>query len=206
MGTKVFISFRFDDGNNLKQELVDLFDSSTEVINRSENENRSGMTEETIQKYLYNKLKDTSVTIVLLTPNAVDYKKNIFNQYDDWLYDELRYSLEDRVDNRTNGVVAVYTDDSVGKILKSDTHTCSNCGENSNCSIILNFDNLVRKNLCNVKDEYKNNMCKNIYDIENDSYITLVHIDEFKKNFSRYIDGAKEKRKRINEFCISKKM
>lgn len=53
MATNVFVSFRFSDGEDLKEELVDLFDSSTEVINRSEDEDRSEMTEETIKKYLY---------------------------------------------------------------------------------------------------------------------------------------------------------
>ena len=117
MATKVFISFRFSDGKNIKDELVDLFDESTEIINRSEDTDRSQMSEETIRDYLYEKLKDTSVTIVLLTPKAVDYKKNFCWEYDDWLYDELRYSLEDRENNRTNGVVAVYTDDARDKLF-----------------------------------------------------------------------------------------
>lgn len=75
MATNVFVSFRFDDGKELKDELVELFDISTEVINRSEDVDRSEMTEDTIQSYLYDKLKNTSVTIVLLTPKAVNYKK-----------------------------------------------------------------------------------------------------------------------------------
>ena len=58
MATKVFISFRFSDGKEIKDELVDLFDESTEVINRSEDADRSQMSEDTIQEYLYEKLKD----------------------------------------------------------------------------------------------------------------------------------------------------
>lgn len=78
MATKVFISFRFSDGKELKDELIELFDSSTEVINRSEDVDRSEMSEDTIQEYLYEKLKNTSVTIVILTPEAVDYRKNFW--------------------------------------------------------------------------------------------------------------------------------
>ena len=89
MAIKVFISFRFSDGKYIKDELVDLFDESTEIINRSEDVDRSKMSEDTIQEYLYEKLKDTSVTIVLLTPDAVSYRKNWVGNYDDWLYDEL---------------------------------------------------------------------------------------------------------------------
>lgn len=38
------------------------------------------MSEETIKRYLYGKLKNTSVTIVLLTPEAVKHQKK-YNGY-----------------------------------------------------------------------------------------------------------------------------
>lgn len=205
MATKVFISFRFSDGKELKEELIDLFDSSTEVINRSEDVDRSNMSEDTIQKYLYNKLKDTSVTIVILTPEAINYKKDLWGNYDDWLYDEVRYSLEDRISNRTNGIIALYTDDSESSLIKKSTHTCNKCNETSNCRTLQEFDNLVRKNMLNVKQAYKESKCDNLYD-DKDSYISLVHFDDFKKDYEKYIDLAKEKRNRKEEFDLIKRM
>ena len=95
MKRRVFISFRFSDGAQYKKELSDKFDEETKVINCSEDIDRSGYSEETIQRYLYSKLKSTSVTIVLLTPEAINHKKK-YGKYDDWMYDEIRYSLEDR--------------------------------------------------------------------------------------------------------------
>lgn len=53
MARRVFISFRFSDGEAYKNQLTDLFDTSTEIINCSEDEDRSKMSEDTIQKYLY---------------------------------------------------------------------------------------------------------------------------------------------------------
>ncbi len=206
MATKVFISFRFSDGKELKDELIELFDSSTEVINRSEDVDRSEMSEDTIQEYLYEKLKNTSVTIVILTPEAVDYRKNFWGEYDDWLYDELRYSLEDRISNRTNGVIALYTDDSESLILKRSSHTCNKCNETSTCRTLTNFDNLARKNMLNVKEKYKANKCDNLYDDDKDSYISLVHFDDFKKDYEKYINSAKEKRDRKEEFRLAKRM
>ena len=206
MATKVFISFRFSDGKEIKDELVDLFDESTEVINSSEDVDRSQMSEDTIQDYLYEKLKDTSVTIVLLTPKAVDYSKNLWGEYDDWLYDELRYSLEDRMNNRTNGVVAIYTNDAKDKLISESTHSCSQCQETQSCRSLKNFDNLVRKNMVNIKNSYKKNPCDNLYDDEHDSYISLVSLEEFKQDYTKYIDNAKEKRDRLHEFEISKRM
>ena len=202
MATKVFISFRFSDGKEIKDELVDLFDESTEVINRSEDVDRSQMSEDTIQEYLYEKLKDTSVTIVLLTPEAVSYRKNWIGNYDDWLYDELRYSLEDRKNNRTNGVVAVYTDDSKDMILESSSHYCSHCQETKSCRTLKFFDNLARKNMLNIKQSYKKNLCNDLYDDSHDSYISLVSLEEFKQDHTKYIDNAKDKRDRLHEFNI----
>nr|BAM94938.1 TIR-like protein [Streptococcus suis] len=206
MATKVFISFRFSDGKEIKDELVDLFNESTEVINWSEDTDRSQMSDDTIQEYLYERLKDTSVTIVLLTPKAVDYSKNLWGEYDDWLYDELRYSLEDRMNNRTNGVVAVYTNDAKDKLISESTHSCSQCQETQSCRSLKNFDNLVRKNMVNIKNSYKKNPCDNLYDAEHDSYISLVSLEEFKQDYTKYIDNAKEKRDRLHEFEISKRM
>lgn len=206
MATNVFVSFRFSDGKELKKDLEKLFDSSTEVINRSEDVDRSKMSEDTIQDYLYEKLKNTSVTIVLLTPEAVKYKKDLWGKYDDWLYDELRYSLEDRANNRTNGVIALYTDESETLVIKDSTHTCSQCDKITNCRTLLNFDNLVRKNMVNVKDAYKVNKCDNLYDDDKDSYISLVHFDTFKKDYEKYMDSAKEKRDRKEEFNLVKRI
>ena len=206
MATKVFISFRFSDGKEIKDELVDLFDESTEVINRSEDVDRSQMSEDTIQEYLYEKLKDTSVTIVLLTPEAVSYRKNWIVNYDDWLYDELRYSLEDRKNNRTNGVVAVYTDDAKDMILESSSHYCSHCQETKSCRTLKFFDNLARKNMLNIKQSYKKNLCNDLYDDSHDSYISLVSLEEFKQDYTKYIDNAKDKRDRLHEFNIYKRM
>ena len=206
MSTKVFISFRFSDGKELKDELIELLDSSTEVINRSENVDRSNMSDDTIQEYLYNKLKDTSVTIVILTPEAINYKKDLRGNYDDWLYDEVRYSLEDRANNRTNGIIALYTDDSESLLIKNSTHTCNQCNETRYCRTLQNFDNLVRKNMLNVKKIYKEDACDNLYDDDKDSYISLVHIDQFKKDYVKYINSAKEKRNRKEEFDLRKRI
>lgn len=59
---------------------------------------------------------------------------------------------------------------------------------------MLNFDNLARKNIVNVKTAYKENSCDNLYEDEKDSYVSLVHIDTFKKYYEKYINNAKERR------------
>ena len=48
MANRVFISFRFSDGNWYKDKLVERFDESNEVINFSEDEDRSNLSEDSI--------------------------------------------------------------------------------------------------------------------------------------------------------------
>jgi len=204
MARNVFISFRFSDGEKYKDKLCTLFDQSDDVIDCSEDEDRTEMTEDTIKEYLYAKLKQTSVTIVLLTPYAVSYNKNSgTGKYDDWLYDELRYSLEDREGNRANGAVAVYAKD---MLIEMSTHQCETCGEESKVSIIKYFDNLVKRNMMNVKPRYKKNQCNGIYDSLDDSFISLVSFEDFSENIDRYIENASLKRDRKSEFEIVKRL
>ncbi len=207
MARRVFISFRFSDGEKYKDELCELFDHSDDVIDNSENVDRSQISDDAIQRYLYNKLKRTSVTIVLLTPNAIEYNKDIWtDKYDDWMYDELRYSLEERENNTTNGVVAVYSEEARNILITSDKHQCDICKEETTVSIIKDVNNLVRKNMMNIKPGYKANPCNSIYDSLEDSYISLVSYNDFKSDINKYIDNAISKKERKDEFTLVKRL
>lgn len=207
MARRVFISFRFSDGEKYKEELCTLFDQSDDVIDCSEDEDRSDMSEETIKKYLYNKLKYASVTIVILTPNAIEYNKNyLTGKYDDWMYDELRYSLEDRENNATSGVVALYSQDAKDLLITESTHKCDVCKKESTVSRLADVNNLVRKNMLNVKDSYKKNKCYGIYDSLEDSYISLISYNEFINDINKYIENAVSKKERRDEFTLIKKL
>lgn len=206
MAKNVFISFRFSDGNEYKEELSKIFEDEEYVVDYSEDEDRSEMCEETIKKYLYSKLKEISVIIVILTPEAINYKKDCDGNYDDWLYDELRYSLEDRDDNKTKGAIAVYTSESTDKLISKNTHECSICKKKTNVKTIHEFENLVRKNMMNVKKEYKKNKCNGVYDSLEDSYISLISYDDFKKDIKKYIENASEKKEKLSHYNIVKKM
>lgn len=208
MARNVFVSFRFSDGAKYKEELEKLFKDSEDVINYSESEDRSNMSEDTIKKYLYGKLKNTSVTVILITPNAISHQKNWLGQYDDWMYDEIRYSLEDRENNRCNGIVAVYTDEVKDLLITKNTHKCNVCNKETTISSIADVDNLFRKNMMNVKDEYKTNKCPDVYDSDKDSYCSLVSWDTFITggNFSEYIEKAAQKRGEVHKYVPVKKL
>ena len=200
MAKKVFISFRFSDGNSYKTKLANKFESLKYTIDKSETGDHSNKTEDQIWEILKPKLKDTSLTVVILSPKAIKYHKthNSNGKFviDDWLYDELRYSLEDRESNRTNGVIALYTPNAKDNLIDDTDGSVT----------IKEFNNLVRKNMFNVKDEYKYCPDEGKYNREKDHYISLYAFDTFMDNPQKYIDSAIEKRNRKEQFNLVKRM
>lgn len=197
MARNVFISFRYADGMDYKNKLASFFDQYYDTVDFSEDQDRSKMSEETIRKYLYSKLRRSSVTIVLLTPQAVNHKRNWRNEYDDWMYDEIRYSLEDRESNRTNGLVAVYTPEAESMLVSKG---------NNGSIVVSDVDNLFRKNMMNVKTTHKKCAINNTYDRNYDSYCSLISWAEFIDNIGKYIDLATEKRNSTYKYNIVKRL
>lgn len=197
MARNVFISFRYSDGNRYKDYLSRLFDKNNDTIDYSEDVDRSRMSDITIQAYLYSKLRRSSVTIILLTPSAVNHRRNWNGDYNDWMYDEIRYSLESREGNRTNGLVAVYTPEAAELLVSIQP---------SGTVAVNDVDNLFRKNMMNVKSMYKKNPNPGIYDRDYDSYCSLIRWDEFVTNPGKYIDIASQKRENIYKYNITKRL
>lgn len=202
MRRKVFVSFRFADGKDYKEEIIKNLESRDLIVDKSEDVDRSHMSEEQIKEFLFKKLRDSSITIVILTPKAINYEKDYLGNYDDWLYDELRYSLYDREDNRINGVIALYTEDAEGLIITKNLHKCNICNEESNVNSVGDFDNLVRRNMMNVLNKYKKNKCDGIYNSDYDSYISLIKYSDFMNNPKKYIEIASEKRENRDKYEI----
>ena len=215
MARNVFISFRYADGHEYKDELASLFDTSEDTVDFSEDEDRSQMSDDDIQRFLYGKLKRSSVTIILLTPKAIRYNvktQQIPYSYqsdtviDDWIYDEVRYSLEEREGNATNGLIAVYVPEAEKYLFQRTNHRCSVCNKDSEVLSMLDFNNLVRRNMMNIKPDYKTIKCIGVYDADWDSYCSLIAYDEFRQNFADYINRAIKKRGELYKYNLCKRI
>lgn len=197
MARNVFISYRYADGVRYKNELSTKFDRFDDTIDFSEDEDRSNLSEESIRQYLYGKLRRSSVTIVLLTPQALNHKKDWWGQYDDWMYDEIRYSLEDRGNNRTNGLIAVYTPEAERQLVTPFP---------GGVIAVSNVNNLFRRNMMNVKPQYKTNHNIGLFDGDWDSYCSLLSWKEFTSDIGKYIDIASQKRGALYKYDIVKRL
>ncbi|MDD4157284.1 MAG: TIR domain-containing protein [Candidatus Cloacimonetes bacterium] len=199
---KVFVSFRYKDGAKIKEDLIENLEALDIIIDKSEDEDRSHLSEESIKEYLFEKLRDSSITIVILTPKALQYYRKDDGDIDDWLYDELRYSLYDRTNNRINGVIALYTQESKPMLFDIVKHSCNKCNEVQQVFLIKPFDNLVYDNVLNIKTKYKHNKCEGLFDADFDSYISLIALEDFYNNPLEYLKIATEKREKSDEYQI----
>ncbi len=206
MGRNVFISFRFNDGNRYKEELVKVLKDKSESVDYSEDKDRSQMSDYTIQSYLYDKLREVSVVIILLTRGALKYKKNFYGNIDDWCYDEVRYALENRYDNKTKGLIAIYVPEIKNELMHETIHMCKICGKEKSINTIYDFNHLFRKNMMNVKTDYKRNKCDGIYDSLHDSFCSLVSFDEFCLEPDKYIENAFEKKENFYKYDLIKRL
>lgn len=166
-----FISYSRDSKNIDKfKKIENLVSNSNYCINYSERMNKSYFSDETIWKYLHDRIAGSSCTILLLTEDLFTYNKRKinyeFNSFinSGWIYNEISASLRDWKDNRINELVCVVEDNLVNKIKI--------------------FNNTI----------YGYNLPK-ILDV-NKNYIIFVTYSEFIRNYYTYLIQAYENRRK----------
>ena len=210
MGNKIFISYKYSDNavkqlkepNNLfsfysqykttARDYVDIIQNKFERddihINKGENDNESlaGFKTETIRSKLAEKIFDSSVTIVLISPNI---KNSWKSEKDQWIPWEIAYSLRSkrRLDNRSkrNAILLVVLPDRYGYYDYVNSYG-------------FYFD-IIQRNLNNLHTPYTTyklrNGCSN-------SYMLQCNWDKFISNPNAWIEAAIEIRDKGNNYNI----
>ena len=224
MGRKIFISYKYGDtsvqhlsrngilGITKVRDYVDELQeklSSTDHLNKGEldGEDMSQFKDETIASKLRDKIYDSSVTIVLISP---EMKDSHLPENDQWIPWEVSYSLkevtrEDRT-SRTNGVLAVVLPDQNGRyeyMLEAKKCCPSGCTlwhTNKLFSILKN--NMFNKK---VKEKSETAQCDTVYK-GYPSYIHMVCWNNFIANIDGYVSLAMVIRDNIKDYDIHKTM
>ena len=159
-----------------------------------DSEDLSDFTDETIASKLRDKIYDSSVTLVLISPNMKDKNKTEDKQWIPW---EISYSLCEYGRNgrysKTNAVIAI--------VLPDEYNSYDYCIEEKLIcdSTLLKFNNnfcfnIIAKNFFNKKNavhEYCS-ICGNIHYVEDDvHYIVYAKWCDFKLNPKIYLDLPK---------------
>lgn len=210
-------------------ENLSIFENSTvrdyvtkfeEVLNPSDNiykgesdgEDLSVLSRETIWQKLKDRIYDSSVTVVFISPGMKESWKTEENQWIPW---EISYSLKeisrknkngDAVTSRSNAMVAVVLPDENGSYsYYLESKYC--CGSGCTTHHTDKLFSIIRKNKFNLKDANKK-----VCDTESTiwygefSYIKAVKWSDFIGNYSKYIESACERQNNIDDYEICKEV
>ncbi len=178
MDKRVFISYKFGEGNKYRDKLINRLDQgSYKYLGETKTSNDiSHLNEATIGSLLSDKLYSTHVTIVLVTPNI--NKSN-------WIPWEISYSL--RLINKShrnstrNGIVAVVIPDrnnSYDYVIKRTDE-----GREINTQA---FPDILKRNMFNPSPQSEYNS----WDREFGTYISIYQWDEFCSDMNSIINQA----------------
>lgn len=202
MGRKSFISYKYSESQSIRDNIIKAlgedarFYKGETVDSPDQTDNKA----ETIKRNLSDMIFDTSVTIVVLSPNMIQSK---------WIDWEVEYSLkeisrEDKT-SRANGIVCV-----VGKFSDSyDWLVKYGSKSSDNCTPSRNFEQsklypIINKNRFNQKvTKYLCDTCKT-YDSLQGSYISVVDEHVFLADPYKYIENAYEKSQNIHLYNVCK--
>lgn len=202
MAHKTFISYKYSEARELRDRIIDALgdDASYYQGETSDSPDMGDLRTESIKKKLRDMMYDTSVTIVIISPNMKDSK---------WIDWEIKYCLRESTrKNRTscrNGIVGVImkVDNSYDWIKKVEKQS-DGCSLSSYDTNIM-YD-IINKNRYNQSPKkYSCEKCKSVNWLTG-SYISLIEEDDFLNNSTKYIDNAFEKSENDAfgyEICLS---
>lgn len=200
MARKTFISYKYSDAKEVRDRIIDSLGEDATYYKGEDgySECLDGLKAETIKTHLKDMIYDTSVTILVLSPEMMESK---------WIPWEIEYSLrectrEDRC-SHSNGVVAVI------KKVRGDyswikKSSCQQDGCYTHRFDIERMPRIVSDNRCNQTPKvYACNTCKSI-DWLTGSYISIIEEDDFLADPQRFIENAYEKSRNLDNYNITK--
>ncbi len=192
------------DGATVRQyvDLLQRYLDTHDHINKGEedDEDLSNLTEERIAELLYERIYDSSITIVLISKNMIEDKP----EKDQWIPREISYSLTEHSrggrTSHTNAVLAVVVPDENGshEYFVQDNACCIRWSVGPVFEII--GENMFNHNEPNIS------VCEHgdIHSGEDHSYIHQVKWDDFIEDVDYYLDLAVQINENINDYDIKK--
>jgi len=198
---KTFISYKYSDARELRDRIIEALGDDATYYKGEDgySDDLSSFKAETIKEHLKDMLFDTTVTIVVISPEMLQ------SNWIDW---EIEYSLREYTRNgissHTNGVVGVIMNDWSGgtgwiKTTYRNADGCSSVSHDESKLFKIINDNRFNQ----TPKQYACEMCRTV-DALNGSYIALVDEDAFLSNPSQYIDNAFGKSQNLLNYNLCK--
>lgn len=189
MAHKTFISYKYSEARDLRDAIIDSLggDATYYKGETSDSPDLTDTTTENIKKVLRDKMYDTSVTIVIISPNMKKSK---------WIDWEIEYSLKSTTrkgrKSHTNGVVGVIMKYDGGYDWFRETRINDDGCHSVSYKESKVYD-IINNNRFNQNPKvYSCNKCKTVNSLSG-SYIAYVDEETFLSNPSKYIDNAYDK-------------
>ncbi|MCY3859254.1 MAG: TIR domain-containing protein [Gammaproteobacteria bacterium] len=200
MAHKTFISYKYSEAQKLRDKIVNaLGDDATYYMGETaESPDLTDEATSTIKSKLTDMMYDTTVTIVILSPNMTQ------SNWIDW---EIEYCLKEISrkgrTSKTNGLVGV-----VQRVNSSYDWLVTTTSKNDGCSVrtyaTSKFYSIINDNRFNLRDKsFKCRRCET-YDALKDSYFSIVDEADFLTKPEHYIDNAFNKAENANDFNLTK--
>lgn len=201
MAHKTFISYKYSEAQELRDKIIESLgkDATYYKGETSDSPDLTDTSTENIKRVLKDKMYDTSVSIVIISPNMKESK---------WIDWEIEYCLKEikRKDRTslTNGIVGVIMK------YKGGYDWFISYGENIHESTTLSYNNdylypIIYKNHFNSNPPvWHCNKCET-YDSNKGSYISYVKEEDFLSNPSYYIDNAYDKSDNTDKYNMTRK-
>ena len=202
MARKTFISYKYSESQEIRNKILEALgeDATYYKGETADSPNQTDNKTETIKKNLKDMIFDTSVTIVVISPNMVDSK---------WIDWEIEYSLKEITrgerTSKSNGILGVIARDFGSyEWFKTIKHQYDGCSiayyETSKTYKVIN------KNRFNLKKKvYTCSNCKSVDEFKG-CYISFVQENDFLNNPQKYIENAYTKSQDIDKYEIVKEV
>ncbi len=200
MARKTFISYKYSEAQDLRDKILDALgeDATYYQGETADSPDLTDTSTENIKRNLTDMMYNTSVTIIVISPNLKASK---------WIDWEIEYSLKEISrkgrTSKTNGIVGV-----IQKINGGYEWLVTKSKKSDGCVVRTIDDSklykIINKNRYNRHDHaYACDECKTFGQLDG-SYISLIDEADFLSNPNKYIENAFEKSEKADEFDLTK--
>jgi len=224
MGRKIFVSYKFADSNvqildskcdTTVRDYVTKFEEVLDVSDNiykgeSEGEDLSKLTDDTIWDKLKDRIYDSTVTVIFISPGMVE--KGV-KERDQWIPWEVSYSLKEQSRKNKNGdLITSKTNAMLAVVLPDYEGDYSYYLEKRDCcreKCVTHHTNIlfpiIRENMFNLKNAQKKE-CQAAATIWYGpcSYIAVVKWNNFINTYDKYVREACDRQKRLEDYKLQK--